>query len=305
MLMHQSFDAIIVGGSFAGLSAAIYLGRARRSVAVLDTGAPRNRFASASHGFFAQDGADPKAMIATMRTQVAAYPTVTFVDQAATSAQRQKSGITVTLRDGNTLAARTVLLAHGITDTLPPLPGLANRWGHSVIHCPYCHGYEFSGQRLGVLNMSPMSVHQATLIPEWGPTTLFLNGAALDADTTAMLAGRGVEIQPSRVTSVVGEGTALSAIVLADGRECALDALFVSPPYRLASDLASQLGCEIDHGLLGPLVVADEMKCTTVEGVYAAGDITREGHTVTFACADGVMAALAIHRSLVFGNVAP
>lgn len=302
MLRRQRYDTIIVGGSFAGLSAAIYLARARRSVLVLDTGSPRNRFAAASHGFFAQDGVDPRTMIATTRAQVAAYPTVDFLDQAASHASRQGSGFTVTLANGDVVAGATLLLAYGITDILPDLRGLAERWGKSVIHCPYCHGYEFSGQRLGVLNLSPLSLHQATLIPEWGPTTFFLDGGAIDSEAAANLAKRGVAIERAPVKALMGEGSSLSAIRLVDGEERPLDALFIAPPYRFNSDLAEQLGCAIDEGEFGSTVTVDDMKATSVADVYAAGDITRLGHTVTFACADGVMAALAIHRSLAFGT---
>jgi thioredoxin reductase len=193
-------------------------------------------------------------------------------------------------------------LAFGVSDILPDLPGLAERWGRSVIHCPYCHGYEFSGGRLGVLNLSPMSAHQATLIPEWGPTTFFLNGGTIEPDVAAKLDERGVTIEPEPVDCLVGEGTSLSAIRLRNGVEQPIDALFVGPRNRFNSDIAERLGCAVEDGPLGSMVTVDEMKATNVAGVYAAGDITRMGHTVTFACADGVMAALAIHRSLVFGG---
>jgi thioredoxin reductase len=298
----MSFDTIIVGGSFAGLSAALYLARARRSVLVLDTGLPRNRFASASHGFFAQDGSDPKAMLEIMRGQVAAYPTVQFRELQALDAAYNEDGFRVTLENGEAVTGARLLLAFGVSDILPDLPGLAERWGRSVIHCPYCHGYEFSGGRLGVLNLSPMSAHQATLIPEWGPTTFFLNGGTIEPDVAAKLDERGVTIEPEPVDCLVGEGTSLSAIRLRNGVEQPIDALFVGPRNRFNSDIAERLGCAVEDGPLGSMVTVDEMKATNVAGVYAAGDITRMGHTVTFACADGVMAALAIHRSLVFGG---
>ncbi|KHJ53712.1 thioredoxin reductase [Aureimonas altamirensis] len=300
----MAYDAIIIGGSFAGLSAAMYLGRARRSVCVLDTAKPRNRFAEASHGQFAHDGSNPQAMLATMRAQVAAYPTVRFVDAAAVDAARDGDAFTVILADGDVLSGARILLAFGITDMLPDLPGLVERWGQSVLHCPYCHGYEFRDQRLGVLNLSPMSAHQAMLIPEWGPTTFFLNGGTIDPETAAGLEQRGVTIDPARVQGLIGEGGNLSAIQLADGREQPLDALYIGPPYRFSSDIAEHLGCTTEDGMLGPVLTVDEMKATNIAGVYAAGDITRMAHSVTFACADGVMAALAIHRSLVFGAIA-
>lgn len=298
----MTFDTIIVGGSFAGLSAALYLARARRSVLVLDTGTPRNRFAAASHGFFAQDGSDPRAMLEIMRGQVAAYPTVQFRDQKALDAAPDGNGFRVTLENGEAATGARLLLAFGVSDILPELPGLAERWGKTVIHCPYCHGYEFSGERLGVLNLSPMSAHQASLIPQWGPTTFFLNGGTIEPELAAKLDERGVTIEHELVDRLVGEGTSLSAIRLRNGVEQPIEALFIGPRNRFNSDIAERLGCAIEDGPLGSVITVDEMKATNVAGVYAAGDITRMGHTVTFACADGVMAALAIHRSLVFGG---
>lgn len=294
-------DAIVIGGSFAGLSAAMYIARARRSVCVVDTGAPRNRFASHSHGFLAQDGSPPGAMLATARAQVGQYPTASFVEAKAVSAEAAPDGFAVTLAGGEVLEAARLVLAFGISDELPAIPGLAERWGTSVLHCPYCHGFEFSGQRLGVLNVSPMSVHQAILIAEWGPTTLFLNGAAEPDDAAlAQLRKRGVTLEPAPVTSLCGSGSGLRSIALADGRELALDALYLGPRTRLNSEIAGHLGCETEDGSFGPVIRTDPQKLTTVAGVFAAGDITRSSHNVTWASADGVMAGMALHRSLVF-----
>lgn len=293
------FDAIIVGGSFAGLSTAIYLARAQKSVCVIDQGRPRNRFTQASHGFFANDGANPKALIATMREQVAAYGTVTFRDGEAVAATGSKGAFGVTTSAGEVLEARRIVLAFGISDILPDIPGLAERWGSTVIHCPYCHGHEFAGQRLGVLNLSPASLHQGKMIPDWGPTTFLLNGSALSADDRAQLEARGVAIATGRVTRLEGPSGGLSAAVLETGEEVALDALFVGPQWRLNSAIAEQLGCELGEGPLGPLVSVDAMQQTSVPGVFAAGDIGRSAQNVTFACADGVMAAMATHASLL------
>lgn len=300
----MQYDAVVIGGSFAGLSAALYLGRARRSVCVIDTGKPRNRFTDASHGLFGWDGSNPRAMLETMRRQVAAYPTVDFLDGRAVDAAHGGDHVAITLEDGRVVSGARLLLAFGIVDLLPDIAGVAERWGHSVIHCPYCHGYEFSDRRLGVLNMSPMSVHQASLIPEWGPTTLFLNGGAIDPDARADLVRRGVVMVDGRITGMVGEGRNLSAVRLDDGREHPVDALYIGPSYRFGSDIADRLGCTVEAGPLGPILKVDELKATDVPLVHAAGDITRMGHTVTFACADGAMAALAIHRSFVFATAA-
>lgn len=295
------FDAIIIGGSFAGLSAAMYIARARRSVCIIDSGMPRNRFAAHSHGFFAQDGSEPGTMLATARSQVAAYPTATFIEGEAISAAREQTGFSVKLATGSIVESARLVLAFGIADELPTIPGLADRWGTSVLHCPYCHGFEFSGQRLGVLNVSPMSIHQAMLIPEWGPTTLYLNGAAEpDDESHAKLRTRGVTIEPAPVIALHGEGAALSTIELNDGRRSGVEALFLGPPTRLNSAIGQELGCELDEGPFGPIIRTDAAKMTTVPGVYAAGDITRGSHNLTWACADGVMAGMAVHRSLIF-----
>jgi thioredoxin reductase len=158
--MFMRHDAIIIGGSFAGLSAAMYIARARRSVCIIDTGFPRNRFATHSHGFLTQDGSEPGTMLATARSQVAAYPTTTFIEGEAIRAAKEPDGFSVRLATGEALEGTKLVLAFGISDELPAIPGLAERWGHSVLHCPYCHGYEFSGQRLGLLNVSPKTASQ-------------------------------------------------------------------------------------------------------------------------------------------------
>ena len=294
-------DAIIIGGSFAGLSAAMYVARARRSVSIIDTGLPRNRFAEHSHGFFAQDGQQPGAMLATARSQVAAYPTATFIHGEATHSSRNPDGFSVTLATGEVMNAARLVLAFGISDELPAIPGLAERWGRSVLHCPYCHGFEFSGRRLGVLNVSPRSIHQAMLIAEWGPTTLYLNGASEpDDELLAQLQKHGVGVERAPVRALHGDRARLTSIELADGRTSSIDALYLGPRTHLNSDIAHQLGCEMDEGPYGPIIRTDPQKMTTVSGVYAAGDITRAAHNETWASADGVTAGVSLHRSLVF-----
>ena len=294
-------DLIVVGGSYAGLSAATYVARARRSVAVIDTGRPRNRFAGHSHGFFAQDGAEPGAILDTARAQAGAYPTVSFVSGEAVEARRVDGGFAVTLADGATLTGSRLVLAFGITDDLPAIPGLAERWGASVLHCPYCHGFEVAGRKLGVLATMPMSSHQAMLIPEWGRTTFFLNGQPLpDTATLAELERRGVTIETTPVVELAGPGRDLCEVRLADGRKAGIDALFLGPRSRMNSPIADQLGCAFDEVPFGRIVKVDAMKETSVPNVFAAGDITRGAHSIAFAVADGVMAGVSAHRSLVF-----
>ena len=294
-------DVIIIGGSFAGLSAATYVARGRRSVRVIDAGKPRNRFAEHSHGFFAQDGSSPAAMLETAKEQVKAYPTVRVTEGKAVNGTGQIDDFSIELDTGEVVSGRRLIFAFGISDVLPDLPGVAERWGKSVIHCPYCHGYEFSGKKLGVLNLSPMSSHQAMLISEWGPTTFYLNGGKVpDAATLAELEKRGVAIEEKPVAGIRGEGTSISEIELADGRLLQADALFIGPSNRLNSPLAEQLGCTLEDMPLGKAIKTDEMKATSIQGIYAAGDISRGAHSVAWSVADGVSAGVSAHRSLVF-----
>jgi thioredoxin reductase len=294
-------DAVIIGGAFAGLAAATYLARARRRVCVIDARQPRNRFADASHGFLGSDGSNPLTILATARDQLAAYPTVTMIEAEATEARAVGDGFAVSLSTGEEIAARKAILAFGLRDMLEPIPGLQERWGKTVLHCPYCHGFEFADRPLGVLFRTPMSAHQACLITEWGPTTLFLNGADLDPESAERLAKYGVTVEPGRLKRLVGEGSTLSAVEFEDGRERPVEALYVAPQSCLASPIAEQLGAAIDDGPMGPVIRTDADKMTTVSGLYAAGDIARAPHTVSWAVADGVTAGTAAHRALVFG----
>ncbi len=300
----MNVDAIVIGGSYAGLSAAMQLARARRTVLIVDAGQPRNRTAPAAHGFFGQDGQQPRAMIAAARAGVLAYPTARFLSGEAIAARRGDDGFVVTLRDGAQHQASRMVLAHGIVDELPALPGLAARWGVSVLHCPYCHGYEVATRRLGVLATMP-SIHVAMLLPDWGPTTLFTNGVFVpDAAQTAALASRQVTVEATPVTAILGDAPGMTAVQLADDRIVPIDALFTTPRARLASPLAEQLGCAIADGPLGPLIAVDELNATSVPGVYAAGDAASRMKNATQASASGVMAGAAAHQSLIFTGTA-
>lgn len=293
-------DIIIIGGSFAGLAAAMQLARARKAVLVLDTGLPRNRFAAASHGFPGQDGRRPDEIRARLRAELAAYPTVSFRDAAAVTAQREGAGFRVSLADGSGIAARRLVLAYGVRDSLPDLPGLAERWGVSVLHCPYCHGYELNGGPVGVLARDEMALHQAMLLPDWGPTTLFTQGAFTPTpEQLRGLAARGTQVEATPIAELIGAGTTLAAVRLRDGREIALAGLFLAPVTAPACDLAAQLGCATRDGPTGPYLAVDPMQATSVPGVFAAGDLASPMPNATLAAAAGVMAGGAAHRSLI------
>jgi thioredoxin reductase len=294
------YEVIIVGGSYAGLSAGLALGRARKRTLIIDAGQRRNRFAHEAHGFLGQDGRAPEAIAAGGRAEVAAYPTITFLDGTAVTAAQDKDGFVVGMEGGATHTAARLILATGVTDDLPDLPGLREGWGKGVLHCPYCHGYEVAGQRLGVLALVPFATHQANMIPDWGPTTFLTNGViSLAANERAALERRGVVIEETPVASVLNAGAGLAGVRLTDGRTIALDALFTGVPTRLTSPLAAQLGCAIDDTLVGPIIRVEAIGQTTVPGVYAAGDAAQMMKVIPSAVASGYTVGALAHSSLI------
>jgi thioredoxin reductase len=296
------FDVIVIGGSFAGVSAALQLGRARRKVLLVDSASTRNRFALSAHGFFGHDGKPPRQLQQEGLAQLAAYSTVTIVNALALAARAADGVFEVTIGDGRIERAARLILATGIRDELPCLPGLRERWGRSVVHCPYCHGYELAPGPFGVLATSPASAHQAMMVPDWGPTTYFTQGEhEPDEALGAQLAARGVQVERWPVVELLGAAPELQAVRLADGRVLPLAGLFVAPQLRMTTPIVSQLGCAMEEGPLGAVVKADEMKQTSVPGVFAAGDVSALFGNAVFAAAAGAMAGVAAHRSLVFG----
>lgn len=295
----MSYDVIVIGGSFAGQSAAMQLARARRRVLVVDGGKPRNRFAETSHGFLCQDGKAPATIIDEASRQLAAYPTVTQMQGEAVQARRVKNQFSISLADGRQTLAARVVLAIGVRDELPDIAGIEKRWGKSVLHCPYCHGYEVADRPLGVLARGQTSVHQAQMIPDWGPTSYFTQGRfEPDAEQATQLTARGVTIVRSAIVELRGNTPDLEAVLLKDGTIVPLGALFVAPKTHIASPLAEQLGCALDDGPTGPIIRVDALQQTTVAGVFAAGDAAMPMANATLASAAGVMAGVAAHRSL-------
>jgi thioredoxin reductase len=293
-------DAIIIGGSYAGLNAAMQLARARRRVLVIDDNRPRNRFAARAHGVMGRDGVPGSEIAAEARAQVAAYPTAAFRRGEVVDARRGPCGFEVDLADGERVTGRRLMLASGVRDVLPDLPGVRERWGQTVLHCPYCHGYEIGGGPIGVLGAGPMSVHQPVMVAEWGQVVLFLDGRLEpDADQRRMLERRGVVIEATPVAALEGDGAALDGARLSDGRLVPLKAVFVGPRLRLNGALAQAIGCEIEETPLGQIIRTDDLKQTTVAGVFAAGDAARAVSNITLAAADGVMAGIGLHRSLI------
>ncbi len=294
-------DVIVIGGGFAGLAAAMPLVRARRRVLLVDAGQPRNRFAEASHGFLGQDGVPPAEILARGRRELLAYPTFSVIDAVALQVEGQMDRFVVTLETGDTHGARRLILALGVRDDLPDLPGLRERWGVTVLHCPYCHGYEVADRPLGVLASAVPQDHRGLLLTDWGrPTTLFTQGGPLpDAPMLDRLAARAVQVETTPIVELLGPAPALEAVRLADGRIVPLAALFVAPKTELSSPLAQQLGCAMEEGPSGAFLHSDGRRATSVPGVFAAGDAVMGMHNGLLAAASGLMAGVGAHQSLV------
>ncbi|MBY5749956.1 NAD(P)/FAD-dependent oxidoreductase [Rhizobium leguminosarum bv. viciae] len=301
----MSFEAIVIGGNFAGLSAAMQLARARRRVLLVDAGAPRNRFSEASRGFLGQDGQTPAAIMQEGKRQLSLYPTITIREGKVVRAQSDGDAFIIGTEDGGEERAARIVLATGVSDTLPEIPGLQERWGRSALHCPYCHGFEVSGGKLGVLANHPHSAHSAMMIPDWGQTTYFAQALfEPDEEQLVKLTARGVRIERSPIVELLGDNPKLEAVRLADGRVVPLDAVFVAPKTAMASPVAEQLGCTFDDGPFGPVIRTGDNKETTIKGVFAAGDAASAMHNATLASAAGVLAGVHCHQSLVMQSAA-
>ncbi|UXT50325.1 NAD(P)/FAD-dependent oxidoreductase [Agrobacterium tumefaciens] len=293
----MKFDVIIIGGSYAGLSAALQLGRARKNVLVVDAGKRRNRFASHSHGFLGQDGKAPGEIVAEARRQIERYQTIAWAEGSVTGARGAFGDFAIEIDGRRRESATRLILAMGVTDQLPDITGLKERWGSSVFHCPYCHGYELDQGKIGVIAASPMAIHHALMLPDWGETTFFTNGIFMpDEDQAALLSARGVRVEKDRIAEIAGHAD----VVLSDGRSIALAGLFTQPKLRITSDWIGKLGCSVEEGPMGASIVTDAMKQTTVRGIFACGDVARPAGSVALAVGDGAMAGAAAHRSILF-----
>jgi thioredoxin reductase len=300
--LSPSHEVIIIGGSYAGLSAAMSLGRARRQVLVIDGGLPRNRFTPHAHNMLLHDGESPAALAARARQQVAHYPTVQFLTGQATSAARLPDGtFRIDTAQHDSLSARYLLLATGLRDELPAVPGFAECWGKSVIHCPYCHGYEVADQPTGAWVNGDDAQHLATLLTNWtSDLTIFTNGpATFDDDLRQHLADHHVALNETPITALEHEQGQLRALHLADGRRHPLPVLYARLPLHQASELPAQLGCALAKQ--APLLQVDATYRTSVPRVYASGDNCVAVSQLAQAIAAGNMAGAAISRELIFG----
>jgi len=294
----NAYDTIVIGAGAAGLSAALVLGRARRRVLVLDGGPPRNARAAHVNGYLGIDGLSPLELLQTGRTQVEKLG-VEIVAEVATEVEASDGGFAV-VAGGERRHAKHVVLAAGITDSLPDIPGVAEGFGVDVFHCPYCHGYEVAGQRLAVVATQPMSGHQARMVRQWSDDVVFfLNDTVeLDAAERTVFAARGVDVVDGPVDEIVRRDGALQG-VRAAGSVHEVEAVFMAPTMVLNLDALAGFDLEMTDTPMGPVVATDPMGATNVPGLWAAGNVADAGSQVIAAAAQGARAGAMINGTLV------
>ncbi|WP_073078368.1 NAD(P)/FAD-dependent oxidoreductase [Chitinophaga jiangningensis] len=292
------YDAIIIGGSYAGLSAAMALARSKKEVLVIDSGKPANRFTPHSHNVITLDGTKPADINAKAKQQVMAYPSVTFVTDLATHAARTPNGFNISTKNNQQYLGKKLVLATGWKDEMPDIPGFAECWGISVLHCPYCHGYEVKDQPTGIIASGEIGYDFVKLISNWtNQLTVFANGPHLFNDEQlAKLQQHGIPVITTAITAMIHDAGKLKKVMLADDTTHTITALYARPAMVQQSEIPQQLELEItEQGILK----TDMMQRTSAPGVYACGDITTMGRSVANAIASGSVAGAMLNKELI------
>lgn len=300
--LSNGYDVVVIGGGAAGLEGALMLARSRRSVLVIDAGEPRNAPAEGVHGFLSRDGIAPAELTRIGADEVRRYGGK-VVEARVSDVRRGDSEFSVLLADGRSVDARRVLVTTGLVDELPDVPGVRERWGRDVLHCPYCHGWEINDEPVGVLGTGPMSVHQALMFRQWtDDVTLFLHTAPEPSDAEReQLSARGVRVVTGRVASLVIDDDRLTGVRLDDGTVVARRALVVAPRFVARVDALTSLGLETELEPMsgGRFVPADWSGLTKVPGLWVAGNVTDVKAQVLAAAASAATAAVAINNDLI------
>lgn len=291
------YDVIIIGGSYAGLAAALALGRSLRRTLILDAGNPCNRQAPHSQNFLTQDGQTPSEMSALAQKQVLRYPSVSLRNTSATDARATTQGFEVSTEEGNVFRCRKLIMASGIRDAFPDIQGIRDCWGISVIHCPYCHGFEHKGQRAGILANGQAAMHLAPLVHNLNKDLCILsNGPGdFDANQRARLQRNGVRLRETPLEALLHTKGQLYAVRFHDGSEMKLDTLYAVLPFHQGSALPEKLGCRIDaYGYLA----VNEFYETSIAGVYACGDNTSLMRSLSKTVFSGNVAGASANKAL-------
>jgi thioredoxin reductase len=305
--MPGTYEVVVVGGGTAGLSAALVLGRARRSTLVVDAGEPRNAPAAHLQGYLTRDGMPPAAFLAEGRREVEGYGVEIVRDRVVNAVRDGAGEFDVTLDAGRTVHARRLIVTTGLVDEMPPVPGVAERFGRDVLHCPYCHGWEVRDQTFGVLASTPMAVHQALMVGQWSKdVTLFLHTVTEDElsdDDLRRLAAAGVAVVPGEVAELVVAGDRLTGVRLADGTTYDRSVLFVAPRPVPRTGLLDRLGAELRETPFGTYPVVDPTGLTSVPGVWAAGNAVGFAEQIVNAASGGYRAAATLNGELLFTDL--
>lgn len=293
----KKFDVVIIGGSYSGLSAAMALGRSTRNVLIIDSGNPCNRQTPHSHNFITQDGEKPRVISEKAKEQVLNYPTVSFLSDFAADAKRSGGGFEVTTRSGIAVTAAKLIFATGVKDLMPPIKGFSECWGISVIHCPYCHGYEYRGKRTGIMANGEKGMHVASLVNNLtGSITILTSGKAdFNAEQNEKLVKHNIGIIETPISEIEHENGHVKAVVFSDGSRKEFDAVYAAIPFEQHSDLPVSLGCEqTEQGH----IKVDMFQRTSVPGIYACGDNSSMLRSVASSVATGNLAGAMVNMDL-------
>ncbi|MCF2487629.1 NAD(P)/FAD-dependent oxidoreductase [Dyadobacter sp. CY347] len=295
---NTDFEVIIIGGSYAGLSAAMSLGRSLRRTLVIDSGKPCNAQTPHSHNFLTQDGQTPKQIALLGREQVDHYPTVKFHNGMATTGSKTDDGFEIATAGGDTFNAKKLIFATGLKDQMPDIGGYAECWGISVIHCPYCHGYEVKNEKTGILGNGDGGFEYAKMISHWTKDlTIFTNGPSeLTPQQTEKISTRNIRIVDKPIASLIHKNGLLEKIVFKDQSEEPITAIYSRPAFKQHSEIPEQLGCALTET---GLIKLETFQQTTIPGIYAAGDNSHMARSVALAVSAGSMAGALINRELI------
>lgn len=294
----STYDCIIIGGGPAGLTCGIFLGRYRRKVLLIDSGKPRNYASRAIHGFLGQHDIPPGELLARGRRE-AEMAGVEICDCTALKVERLGDVFEVTTTTGR-MQARRIVLAYGVRDQLPDVPEIERFYGGSIYHCPDCDGYEVTGKRVGVIGWGKKAVGLSLKLLQWtDDLTIFTDGHPRDwtDEHTSRLLSFSIDVKKEKIESLLGEGDQVQAVVLSGGERVAVDAMFFTIGVERSCLLAEELGCKVDDE--APNILVDDYKATSVEGVYAVGDLVPGSQLAITSAADGAIAAIAINKSLL------
>ncbi|AWH86656.1 pyridine nucleotide-disulfide oxidoreductase [Flavobacterium album] len=292
----KKYDVIIIGGSYSGLSAAMALGRTLRNVLIIDSGKPCNRFTPHSHNFITHDGEVPGVISAKAKEQVLAYPTVEFVTDTAKDATRI-DGFEVTTASGLAYTSKKLLVATGVIDIMPDIKGFEDCWAKSVVHCPYCHGYEIRGKKTGIVANGDAAYHYALLVSQLtDDLSIFTNGKAeFTEEQRAKFMKNNIAINEKIIAELVHTDGYVNSIVFEDGSRQNIEAIYSKPANIQHTDIPEKLGCTINES---GLIQVDDMQRTNVSGIYAAGDCTNGQRAVAIAVGSGMKAGAMINAEL-------